>query len=149
MLIAVATLITVGGCSGGGGDGGTAAGYCKGVSELNLFGEIDPSDPKGALKTLDDAHQQIRRIDAPKEIAAEFETVEAMVAHLRDALKDADTSDTAAFARTYEQAFQGLDADAVQAALAKVTEFEDENCTTGAATTTDSPPVTESQPPGQ
>ena len=91
---------------------------------------LDVTDPEGAVAALDDAVEAMREIDAPAEIADDWETVVSASESMLDAIDELDLSDPESAAQQLEDLSTQLeeDAAAIEEAGDRIDQYLSEEC---------------------
>jgi hypothetical protein len=113
----------------------TADGFCEEVQaaedELTDATEnLDVTDPEGAVAGLDEAVEAMREVDAPAEIADDWEAIVSSTESILDAVDELDLSDPESAAQQLEHLSTQLEEDAAafEEAGDRVDEYLSEEC---------------------
>ena len=113
----------------------TADGFCEEIQAADdaltdATENLDVTDPQGAVAALDEAVEAMREIDAPVEIADDWEVVVSSTENMLDAIDELDLSDPESAAQQLEDLSAQLeeDAAAVEEAGDRVDEYLSEEC---------------------
>ena len=91
---------------------------------------LDVTDPEGAVAALDEAVKAMREVDAPAEIADEWEAIVSSTESILDAVDELNLSDPDSAAQQLEDLSAQLeeDAEALEQAGDRVDEYLSEEC---------------------
>ena len=113
----------------------TAESFCEEVQAAedaltDATENLDVTDPDGAVAALDDAVEAMREVDAPAEIADEWEAIVSSTESMLDAVDELDLSDPESAAQQLEDLSTQLeeDAEALEEAGDRVDEYLSEEC---------------------
>ncbi len=113
----------------------TADGFCEEVHAAedaltDATENLDVTDPAGSLAVLDEAVKAMRAVDAPAEIADDWEAIVSSAESVMDAVDELDLSDPESAAQQLEDLSTQLeeDAAALEEAGDRVDEYLREEC---------------------
>ena len=113
----------------------TAESFCEEVQAAedaltDATENLDVTDPDGAVAALDDAVEALRGVDAPAEIADDWEAIVSSAESMLDAIDELDLSDPESVAQQLEDLSAQLeeDAAALEEAGDRVDEYLSEEC---------------------
>jgi hypothetical protein len=91
---------------------------------------LDVTDPEGAVAALDEAVEAMREVDAPTEIADDWEAIVSATESIVDAVDELDLSDPASAAQQLEDLSAQLeeDAEAIEEAGDRVDDYLSAEC---------------------
>lgn len=122
-----ALLLPLAACSGG----GDTEAFCQGgedaTAEMTAAGEL-ANDPQAFADAISDARAGFEDLDAPEEIAADWEVFTTTFGELDDSLQEIDPTDQEAFLNALTEFSEQADSDDLTTASDNLSTFFAENC---------------------
>ena len=120
-------LVPLAACSGG----GDAQAFCEGgedaITQIDAAGSLG-NDPEAFAAAIGEARDKFEAVEAPDEIADDWQVFTDMFGQLDDALSDIDVTDQEAFTAAISEFSQSADSEDLTTAGDDLSTYITENC---------------------